>query len=337
MTLNVKDCETSSPDGSSKSVSNLGSSINTPSRRTVITTHTSGTSSTGTAIADSLETPLLTPRTSVASSNTKQNEETPSTTSFTPQVSMTSSFATQTSLPSIQSENVPIPSTESPASSPLGSQDVATPRTLPVPIPYYGGPDTFKEVNRSPPDREHYAFHFGESREASPFTFRKMHNATPEPPRMTDHSTSGFGPVELSGGPISKNSTQMPTSGSFKATSTSTLGPSVELEQVPGSRHVLQGSNLSKYDVKDERPPNEPYFNEHFQKALQKGKYIAGNIKKTLQTCELADDRDSHVYRMIQTADELHNFDAPTVCTIGIVGDSGVGKIRRYLLSLLNC
>jgi hypothetical protein len=85
--------------------------------------------------------------------------------------------------------------------------------------------------------------------------------------------------------------------------------------------------------VKDEIPPNEPYFNEQFQKALQKGKQIAGRIKDTLQACELAEDPESHVYGMIQTAAELHSFDSPAVCTIGIVGDSGVGKARSYLRS----
>jgi hypothetical protein len=336
MTLVVKDSEASLPDGSSKTVSNHESSINTPSHST-ISTHTATTSLRGTAIADSSNTPLFTPHTSVVSSNTAQTEQTPSTTSSTPQISMTSSFATQKSIPSIRSEDVPIPTVESAASSPLSSQDGTTPRTLSVPTPYYGGLDTLKEVNRSPPDKELCAFHFGESRETSPFTFRKMHNATPEPPRTVDHSASGFGPVELPDGPFPKKSAQKPASGYFKESSTSTPGPSAASELVPGSRVLRQGTKLNKYDVKDERPPNEPYFDEQFQRALQKGKYIARNIKETLQTCELADDRDSHVHRMIQTADELRNFDAPAVCTIGVVGDSGVGKMRRYLLSLLNC
>jgi hypothetical protein len=91
-----------------------------------------------------------------------------------------------------------------------------------------------------------------------------------------------------------------------------------------------------RYNVKDERPPNEPYFTEQFQRALQNGKYIAGRIKYTLQACELAEDRESHVFEMIQTATELHNFDAPAVCTIGIMGDSGVGKARSCLRSQIS-
>jgi hypothetical protein len=82
---------------------------------------------------------------------------------------------------------------------------------------------------------------------------------------------------------------------------------------------------LGKYNTNDETPPNEPYFNVEFQNALQKGKSVARRIADTLSTCELAQDRDSQVFSMIETANELRQFDAPSVCTIGIVGDSGVG------------
>lgn len=330
----VKGRETSSPDGSSKTVSNDEFSINTPSHSTVSTTHASMASSTGTTIGDSSNTPLLTPHSSMASANTAQTEKTPNTTSSTPQISMTSSFATQTSIPSIRSEDIPIRSIEPPATSPLGSQDGATPMTLPVPTSYYGGLDTLKEVNRSPPDKELYAFHFGESRETSPFTFRKMHNATSEPPRKVDHSASGFGPVELSGGPFPKQSAQMPASGSFKESLTSLPESSVASEYVPGSGVLRQGTNFNKYDVKDEKPPNEPYFNEQFQKAVKKGIDVAGRIKDILETCELAKDPESQVHGMLQTAEELQNFDAPAVCTIGIVGDSGNGKMRQLAVFL---
>jgi hypothetical protein len=103
-----------------------------------------------------------------------------------------------------------------------------------------------------------------------------------------------------------------------------------------GSSTTRKGIVHGRYNVKDERPPNEPYFTEQFQRALQNGKYIAGRIKDTLQACKLAEDGESHVFEMIQTATELRNFDAPAVCTIGIMGDSGVGKARSCLRSQIS-
>ncbi len=298
----------------------------TPSIKTIFASHNPTPSAIGATVADSISSVASTTQTSVASSTTKHIIATPPTVSSTPPLSSVFTFSAGVSNSSSRSRDSPIPSIELPGTLPVGAQDGGTPRSLPVPGPYFCSLDTLKEANSSPPEHGVAAFHFGGGgRQPSPFTFRKMHNATPEPLQTLDHSTHITEGVELpDGSPVQQLAKKLAMSG-LKDNSASTSNHSGSSKVEPGSTTARERTAYSRYDVKDEKPPDEPYFNEKFQMALQKGKHIAGRIRDKLQACELAEDRESHVYGMIQTAAELHSFDAPAVCTIGIVGDSGVG------------
>lgn len=76
----------------------------------------------------------------------------------------------------------------------------------------------------------------------------------------------------------------------------------------------------------EDRPVEHPYFKPEFQEALETGKIIAGKLHRELQKVEIARIEDEHIPRLIKQAIELNTFNSPNVCTIGIVGDSGVGK-----------
>lgn len=282
-------------------------------------------------VTNNPNTPTSTPRTPVASSTTNHSIVTPRTALSAPPTSTMFTFSAGVPYPTSRSKDSPIPSIELPETLPDGLRDGGTPKKLPIPAPYSGSLDTVQEVNRSPPEHGIAAFIFGESREPSPFTFRKMHNATPEPSQTTEYTTDIPGATGLPDNSTIEELAKKLASSDLKDTSVSMSNHPGGSNLVPGSSIVRERTAHSRYNVKDERPPNEPYFNEQFQKALQKGKHIAGRIKDTLKACELAEDRESHVYSMIETATELHNFDAPAVCTIGIVGDSGVGKASNYL------
>jgi hypothetical protein len=273
---------------------------------------------------------LFSPPSSTTFSSTtpdpKTTMDTAKTQLFGPPSSKTFTFTPPVRNPYSASKDTPIPSIEVQEGSSHKSQDGEVPKFLASRIPYGTGSGILEEDKTGPPVQRLAAFRFGESKESSPFTFRKMHNATPEPPRIIDHSTFKLGHTASPIDPAIKQQGEKSTSGGLKASSAAMSGHSDASSLIPGSNVTQERIHHNRYDVKDERPPDEPYFDKQFQKALQKGKQIASKIKATLQECELAQDPESQIYGMIQTASELQNFDAPTVCTIGIVGDSGAGE-----------
>jgi len=179
--------------------------------------------------------------------------------------------------------------------------------------------DTLKEAQLSPPESSIVQFGTGGlGRGDSPFTFRKLYNTTPEPDFQEDKYPQIEDYITLEASTASSNVPQ-PHEIAIKS------------EDVPSeleSTSFLPEQN-TKYDVRDETPPDESYFNPEFQAALKKGKAVAGRIEDNLRACELAQDRESQIYKMAQTAEELRHFDAPSVCYIGVVGDSGVGKFSK--------
>ena len=250
---------------------------------------------------------------------------------FTPESSTRVSPTMLASLPISRSEDVPIPSIESPASGLFELPDVTTPRMLSSSNTYDNVLDTLKQVNLSPPSNASQIYRFGQDEASSSFTFRNLHNTTPEPSSRPWQAT-GINNVGGSGsepGNITLIAGQGPLQSSAQQTSRNIISPQVtkvRASSAPAQPAVVnQSSKPGKYNINDETPPDEPYFNAEFQKALQNGKFVARRIGSILGTCELAQDRDSQVFNMIQTANELRQFDAPSVCTIGIVGDSGVG------------
>ena len=79
------------------------------------------------------------------------------------------------------------------------------------------------------------------------------------------------------------------------------------------------------YEVRDEPPPSEPFFNEAFQEALELGRGLVRDLSASLSYCDLAHTPESDIGRIWRTAQKLERFDRPETRTIGIVGDSGSG------------
>lgn len=87
----------------------------------------------------------------------------------------------------------------------------------------------------------------------------------------------------------------------------------------------------ASYDVTDEIPPSEPYFDPAFQEALKKGTQLAGSIAETLGRSGLAHTVGSDLHKIYSTAKDLEGFQSPATRTIGIVGDSAAGNHARCL------
>jgi len=326
MSTRVRDSESVGDAASSESVSVVNSFTNTPSTSTILTPRTLSLLSDSTHVGN----PPYTPQSSTAFSTFSQDTTTRSTPFLTPTTSAGFSFTRQTSGDSPQSRDLLIPSIESPLKSPTELHGGASPKSAPPRTSYHGSFDTLKEANRNSPEQGSSTFRFGENREASPFTFRKMHNATPEPPRNKVESIYTHGVEELPSDPTVGHLTKDLANTAIRD-STLSMPDLSALELTTGSRVIRTGTGFGRYDVKDEIPPHEPYFDEQFQNALQRGKGIAASIADALEACELAKDLESQVHKMIQIANDLSIFDAPTVCTIGIVGDSGVGEAQYYI------
>lgn len=180
---------------------------------------------------------------------------------------------------------------------------------------------------------------FGPSNGLKPFTFRFLHNTTPEPTvharqtpalNLSSKYRSRRGKVlsqnkytGISGAPSllhASANTGIPQSTIIRASSAPVVPPPPDTAPKP-----------TRYDIKNEIPPKKPYFDKDFQKALVAGKSVAQKLGEMLGSCELAKDRESQVSSLFQTANELSKFDAPSLCKIAIVGDSGVGTLRVQL------
>ncbi|RFU26950.1 hypothetical protein B7463_g9389, partial [Scytalidium lignicola] len=65
---------------------------------------------------------------------------------------------------------------------------------------------------------------------------------------------------------------------------------------------------------------------EYIQKAVSVGKEISGSLGDVLRQSILANNEESHLHQILALADELRSYQSPVEFTIGIIGDSGVGK-----------
>lgn len=313
--------------------SKKASSMELATKATMITPSNPTASTTDNQAAEISTNAASTSQTPMVSLPTEPVMATPHASISTPPTSSMLTYSTRLSKPPPQSKDFPIPSIELPDTLPDG----AATESLSVSPPYFSTTDTTRDSDRIPHEHQTNTFRFGEDREASPFTFRKMYNATPEPTEPVVRLTEKPGAaVDLMNELETQQLARTLASSNIKNTSISTSDSLGVSNWRPGSGTTRKRITHGRYSVKDERPPNEPYFSEQFQKALQKGKYIAGRIKDTLEACELAEDPESHVFEMIKTATELHNFDAPAVCTIGVMGDSGVGKLDTLRLHIID-
>ncbi|KAF4625419.1 hypothetical protein G7Y89_g12745 [Cudoniella acicularis] len=64
----------------------------------------------------------------------------------------------------------------------------------------------------------------------------------------------------------------------------------------------------------------------NIRNAMQEGREISGTLADLLSQSSLADNRESNIHQVLSLAEELRNYQSPVEFTIGLVGDSGVGK-----------
>lgn len=147
------------------------------------------------------------------------------------------------------------------------------------------------------------------------FTFRSLYNATPEStPGLSDRSSQ----------PLTGANKEY-FSGQSRQSEACVQGLSNRLQRLDIDACSGSGDKVF-YDVKDEVPPSEPYFDPAFQKALKNGLQLAGKVGACLQQCDLAQKVDSDLHKLFKTARELESFESPATRIIGIVGDSATGN-----------
>ncbi|TVY12926.1 hypothetical protein LARI1_G009230 [Lachnellula arida] len=246
---------------------------------------------------------------------------------YTPQSSTTLS-------PHTRPEDAPIPTIESPGPGIFELPDPTTPQSVFSSATYDNLVGSLSNVDLRTPDHASPMPTFGQKQSFPQFTFRNLHNMTPEPRSRagsnterahinicrSERDTTPTRPsavVASSSNPQSSGNRAPPTASDTQPRAASVPAKPLSLCLTPNPR---------SYNVNDETAPDEPYFNKQFQEALRKGKLVARRIADRLSTCELAEKEDSQIYSIIQNSKELQQFAAPSVCTIGIVGDSGVGK-----------
>jgi len=65
---------------------------------------------------------------------------------------------------------------------------------------------------------------------------------------------------------------------------------------------------------------------QHIQIAVSKGKDIGESLANILRRSSLADNEQSNLHQVVSLAEGLRNYQFPAEFTVGLVGDSGVGK-----------
>ena len=79
------------------------------------------------------------------------------------------------------------------------------------------------------------------------------------------------------------------------------------------------------YKVENEVLPNEPYFDQGFQKALKTALIFTDTVSYQLKQCQLAQIRNSNLNKLLRVAEELKDFEPKKRRTIGLIGDSAAG------------
>lgn len=76
----------------------------------------------------------------------------------------------------------------------------------------------------------------------------------------------------------------------------------------------------------DELPPQERFHEPVFQQSFSSAKHLMANLVGVLASSSLHNEPDSAMQRLYQQAIDLSRFQYPSTRTMGLVGDSGVGK-----------
>lgn len=81
-----------------------------------------------------------------------------------------------------------------------------------------------------------------------------------------------------------------------------------------------------RYSPDREARPEEPFYDVEFQSSLTNAQELATNVRNCLQEVPLPDG--SSLYNLHEESNRLSHFQCPIKRTIGLVGNSGQGKLR---------
>ncbi|KIX08785.1 uncharacterized protein Z518_03442 [Rhinocladiella mackenziei CBS 650.93] len=97
------------------------------------------------------------------------------------------------------------------------------------------------------------------------------------------------------------------------------------------------GSHVDQtpHNVADEEPPHERFHEPEFQRELAHSRDLVGDLVNILASSSLHNESESRIRTLYLQAVDLSRFQHPSTRTVGLVGDSGVGK-SSLLNSLLD-
>jgi hypothetical protein len=98
----------------------------------------------------------------------------------------------------------------------------------------------------------------------------------------------------------------------------------------PSAPVQLPGDELL-YDINTEARPEEPFFDPAFQRALNNTKQEMKDLSLAIWGCSAAHQVGSDLHALRQWAQTLSEFEPSRTRTVGLVGDSGVGKLFLLL------
>ncbi|PTU21875.1 hypothetical protein P175DRAFT_0436233 [Aspergillus ochraceoroseus IBT 24754] len=156
-------------------------------------------------------------------------------------------------------------------------------------------------------------------------TYRDLHNATPTPSPQ----------------PTSTVITRSPLSSHLESVALGFRNLAIRNEEVPSiqGHEEEQGDNTSdswsdassgeesdEYHVSQEKLPDAPIYNVRLQRAVKEVRSQLLHLSNTMGRCGLAHDQTTDISALYEQVQMMSKFDYPATRTVGLIGDSGVGK-----------
>jgi hypothetical protein len=198
-------------------------------------------------------------------------------------------------------------------------------------------PDIARRVSEIPS----LSGNFGNLRVASAIPCTEPQTCSTPPERASDASPAPSIQVTLS--PSKKNSTKTSHERTdsvvngmanlrMGSSSSSSLSPTQEgLGHSPSpspSRRRRSGSGVPRlpYRVEDEEPPPSLFHSQTIQQSLVGARAVVSRMAEALASSTMPQDESSSIRKFRERALKLSEFQPPSFRTVGLVGDSGVGK-----------
>jgi ABC-type glutathione transport system ATPase component len=111
----------------------------------------------------------------------------------------------------------------------------------------------------------------------------------------------------------------------------STPNPAIHHESRSPTRSPRVGSGLranreQHHQVEKEEPPDSMFHKREVQESLENAKNITSRLLRALSSRDLHREEGSTIQSLYQQAKTLFEFKLSASRTVGLVGDSGVGK-----------